>query len=987
MKNEILSSSLDELGYKLMDEIQRRNSFFSTITLVFPTKRINDWFKAFWLRNSSDLLINIRSMTLKEILPELIQNENNFQVMSRQQLFSFVLEELSNKNALSYLPKNIQDYLLEEKQRFINPQKLYDLSNTFTDLFSSYEKDDIMFDNYQKTLYENVLKRASQAYMTTLAEKFRTRNGMDPFGSLIFFGFTKIDKLEEKIIEEYAKENDFNYFGLIEDTSYKKEYHYLKAPSMEREVEALHSEICTLIKNNKNVSYSDFLVIIPSINDYETTIKKVFVSGDEKYPSIPFSINDRQKMDSEITTALHILFNTIAHGSYTRDDFISLVSNKMIAKARGIREDEAESFKECILKMEVYRTLKTRDDFDYARKRLLLSLVSSINDDGENIITLKGKDYIPYSSIDMDHEAIAKFVKVINDLESFKKTMEQSTVIDSESYHEIINEFDKWFSIKDSLGNETNGLYQKMLKSLRCFERESLNGSEISLATFIYFAKEESRIQKSNTRDFFSSGVTFTTFDSNTIVSARYVFFLNAGSGFLPSTKKVSELDLRDHDDISDHNQVKERTAFFLSYENAEQFYISFINRDLKTDEELYPSTFLLELLARKEPIEGKDGYQMSLDETRSYDKLFTKKEFHDKGYFKNLTSDRNMDVINDHVDINDYDSINKFKVSKISDFLTEPLIYKAQVLFGKEDDKDELLQNEYEPFDFEDNKDKGIIKKIAIDLLKNHRKEFNNEKGNEQIDYSEYGELKKKLNLQHKIPDINQPINEADFKRLINKAYAIQKQITIASNNCYEIVKLEDLPLNYFDENDSTKNTHWVLTSTEEVCRYKTSNMVMYYAYKDAGNDRDLIKLYAVALMDIASIKTNTSYEYEIELNAGKSNTKEDLKANFKLSPDKAVEILNQIYKMMNDYTENYYLPLFPAKNIKNFNDMKYCFDKEGFFKDKKLFDPSKDLGYNSETFYYDYVERKEKISNLILFKTDKSKQKKTKKTKESED
>lgn len=988
MKKEITANQLNKLGQEAIKEIKQRKSFFTTITMVFPNKRTGDFFKSFWLKNNDEVLLNIEYKTIDEILPTLIETEKRYQILKKQQMFSFVLEELSSFEEKDCLPSFIKNYLLNENKAGINQQKLYDLSSTLTSLFLEYENNQTEISDYQKEIYDRVITKAKNYNMTTLSTLFRERKGFIKKENLIFFGFSSLNNLSKTIIDEYSKEYDFSFYELILDEKVQIPYHFIKAPSMIREVEALHSQICTILHNNKDISFSDFLVIVPSINEYESTIRRVFLADDKSFPSIPFSINDKEKMESEITSALNILYNSVALNSYTRDDFMSLVTNKMIDKVRGISEEESKAFRDTILNMEVYRELDNRFDFDYAKKRLLLSLVSSINDEDENIIELKGKEYLPYSSIDMNKDSIVKFIKIIDDLKSFKETMTMvhETKITPETYKLIINEYDKWFSIKDDFGNETNGQYKKLLNSLKSFSREEIASSNISLESFVYFAKEESKIKRTNSSEYFSSGITFTSFDKDAILYSKYVFFLNAGSTSLPSKKVVSELDLRNKEEILSNAKELERKAFFLTYQNCEEFYISYINKDTKTDEELYPSTFLLDLSKKFNSMDGEKGLQIPLDETRDNSLLFTKKEITDKGYFNNLTSDSDIESIDETSGKLEYEVNVKLNVNNLRDFLLEPLSFKTKALFGYHDNKDEEIKNKFEPFKMMENKVTILSRKIAIELLKNDHRDFSKD---ENINYESYEGLKTKLNLQHKIPDINEPINESNFRKILKEAIDIQKEISINSNNLYEIEKLQDLPLHYEDKYNKDYNVTWVLTCKDEICHIKSNNAFIYYAYKKQGNMRDIMQLYIISLMEIASLNTNPSYEYDITLNAGKKTNKAKeipISKSFKLSTSKAKEILNNIFYSLNDYTVNYYLPLFPSKDINNYYDLITIFLSERYFDDKDLFDIEKDLGYDQENFQAEIKERIEKVKSYILFDLDDPNKSKKKDEKEKD-
>ncbi len=967
MKKIIKSSQLNDLGYQMIDEIKKRNSFFSSMNIVVPSKRVSEWFKAFWLKNQSEMLININFRTMKEVMPMLIDDDRNFEIMSRQQLFSYILEEIHDQKSQEYLPEQIRNYLLDEHTKALNPQKAYDLAKTFTSLFMEYEDETMNITGYQKTIHDNVLIRAKSHNQTTLLDMLRNKSDMKRMENLFFFGFTSLTGLEETILDEYALEYDFSLYQLEDEKRTYVSPDLVLAPSMTREVEALHSQICKIIRDDSSVSYSDFLVIIPCMNEYATTIRRVFTSGDEKFPSIPYSINQREKVDSDITDVLNILFNTIAYESYTRDDFMSLASNKTVMAARGITEDEITAFTDSILDMEVYRKALTRDDFDYAKKRLLLSMVSSINDGKEGIIKLKDKEYLPYSSIDMNHEAIIKFVKMIDDIMSFKKTMENIVNITHDSYVQIITEFDKWFSIKDKNGNETNGVYQKLLRALKCFDQTEKDCGCVSLEAFVYFAKEESRIEKKQSTDFFTSGITFTSFEDNLVLSAKYIFFLNAGSASLPKKISVSELDIRDREKVIRSKTETEKRTFFLLCRNAEHFQISYINRDLKTDEEKYPSGFLLELIGGDLKNLTERKQIISLDETRDYSELFTKKEFVEKDYYNNLLSDHESVQENDDIITKEFQNLNKFDINRIAEFLHEPLIYKTNRLFGKDDDKDEQIQNEYEPFEFDNAKSSVLVRKIVLDLLRNHPIDVSLNEEKIQIDYEQYDELKRELNLQHKIPDINKPINDEDFRNLIDRAIKVQKLISKESGNSYEILRLEDLPMHYSSEDGTTEET-WVLTCNNEICRHKSENLNSYYLCKDNPSNHDLLKLYSYALMDIASIGKNSSYVHEINLYCGIDKNGKELKETFSVSSDEARDILNKIYHEMNDSNDMYYLSSPMDNDFKSFEKLKETFLDEKFFSHKMMFDPDKDLGYDKTSFKKLYAERRAKMKSLVL-------------------
>ena len=233
---------------------------------------------------------------------------------------------------------------------------------------------------------------------------------------------------------------------------------------------------------------------------------------------------------------------------------------------------------------------------------MLLSKVSSINNIDENIVELTDGNYLPYSTISLNDEAIIKFVSLIDDIDSWCNLLNDITYVNKDNILLIKEELSKWFSIKDTYGFETNNYFKKVCNVINTFYRLDVSNNNVPLSTLVYFMLDVSKVTAIKSGDYFIKGVTFADFNETSILSSKYVFFLNAGSKELPKVIIKKEIDLRDYD-IS--NKGKSKQAFFIQVNNASNhFFVSYINKDLKTDEELYPSTFVLDLKNKKEVTE-----------------------------------------------------------------------------------------------------------------------------------------------------------------------------------------------------------------------------------------------------------------------------------------------------------------------------------------------------------------------------------------------
>ncbi|MBQ8206604.1 MAG: hypothetical protein IJZ77_04000, partial [Bacilli bacterium] len=660
------------------------------------------------------------------------------------------------------------------------------------------------------------------------------------------------------------------------------------------------------------------------------------------FPNIPYVINDRKLVETNVSVGIKKLFEIFNKKFYTRLDFFELINNKDIQEARGITDSDVDNFSKSIVAMNVYRKNDNSDDWDYAKKRVLLSKIAGINDVDNNIVELNDDNYLPYSNISFDNASIVKFVKLIDDLSSWQNLLSEIKYINNENLLLVKEELNKWFSIKDLSGFETNKYYKNVLDVFNFWYTMNISNDTIPLNTLFYTIFDASTVMQVSKGDYFTRGITFADFDVDSILSAKYVFFLNTSSNELPRLKVKSELDLRNYD-ITEKEKME--NAFFIQYQNADKFYISYVDKDLKTDEDFFKSSFVLDLEKRLEVNEEK----ISLDETRSWEELYTKREYKNKDYYLTLLSsqeenEEDIDLINEH------ESLKKIKAKDMASFLEEPLKYKASILFGKSDELDENMKEEYEPLELSALTSSILSKKVMIDLLTNKQ---------ESLNEKHFDDLLKRFNLEHKLPNINNVINEESFADTCLKAVEVYKYVNDITNGNYEIVTIPDVIIN-----------DWVLTNNQEVCRYVENTSRTYIQMKKLIDKKDDYKeyllLYILSLMDVISLPENT---YEIKLSRRMS-------VSYEITPSEAKQILINIYELMNDYEENVCLPitLFYKQNIKTLDDLIENLLLQngspwGYFDDKKMFDYEKQLGYTNENFYEKYKNLRNKRIKLIKY------------------
>lgn len=930
---------LNKLGDLLIEKIKSRTNVFDSMTVVFPSDKIAQWFKTYWLKTQDDVLMNVKFKNIDDALLELIDSEKQYQLLTRENFKSFIIKHLALEEV--DIPEDIKNYLFN-KDGSINSIKIYDLANALSKLYIAYENDNFKISGWQKQLYDLVLKDSSEFGFVTLSYLLNSSNIVKQVkNEMVLFGFSSFTKLQERILEKYTEASNITLFSLQQDKKYSKEYEITSAPSKLREIEVVHTEICKLLQN-KNNTYSDFLIVAPDISAYEGVIPRVFIQDNINFPNIPYGINDRKRVETNLSVGLKKLFEIYNKKFYSRLDFFELINNKDIQLARELTAEDIQNFSESIVAMNVYRNCENSDDWDYAKKRILLSKISGINDINENVIELKCDSYLPYTNIYFDDSAIVKFVKIIEDLKKWQQLLSEIKFVNRENLLKIKNELNKWFSIKDENGFETNKHLKHVLKVINSWYTMNISLDTIPLNTLFYMLFDSSIATEFNSSDCFVKGITFSDYDENAILSAKYVFFLNAGSNEFPRPTIKSELDLREYD-ITE--KEKKEAAFFIQYQNAtNKFYISYVNKNLKTDEDFFPSSFIIKLQERLK-IKPKE---ITLDETRSWNELFTRKEYKNKDYYLSLLSSRENEEIIDESQ-HSHEPLKKYRIKDIADFLEEPLKYKATNLFGRKSELDDKLRIEFEQLYMDSMDEFSIYKKLLSDLLIEKEKSPTQEK---------IEETKKQLNLSRKLPNINQIVQDCSFDEIINAVKQHIEYIYEKTQENFDVIKLQDFVFEY-------NSMQCIIFCNEPVCVSVQDNERMYIQIKPqttSNKGKNLLYLYVFSLVDIASLPEK---EYKVKLDRG-------VTGKFVITPSEAKEILVKIHELMNDYEENVCLPIscFDNKKVNDYASfIHYLPNYWEYFDSKKLFDLENQLGYTYDNFWDKYTKLRDERKKIIKY------------------
>ena len=764
------------------------------------------------------------------------------------------------------------------------------------------------------------------------------------------------------------------------------------APTVLREVEALHSKICHLLEKD-DTQLGDILVVAPHIQDYKTAIEQVFDQNDQfatdsLFPYIPYTIADYSGERSLTAEALTILFGIWKKGYLSRADLFSLLHNHLVQSVRDISDEDVFNWSDWVSNLNVYRDREGKKDWQKAKNRILLSRLTT-----DLVVSADGSEaFLPYESMtSADNDVLYNFIQIIDDLESWAAFAKKNKFT-SDDLDTIRTMLESWLltgdNTPDDLYNESL-VFQNVVEEI---ERQKLTlEKEVYPDCFTNALFDRSAAVTLHSSNILAQGITFANFESNRVLSAKYVFFMGLDSKVFPGTDSEIELDLRKNNEDPEKNKEagdeslpqKNKNAFLCQLMAArEGFFISYINKNLQKDEDFFMSSVLKNLFETlynlSEDDKEKASYQevIIIDEERPWKELYTPREFRNKNNFNKLqknkvqTSDTTQPEGEPaQADIATAALPDRVKISDIKKYLYEPFKFMVEQKLSVDDDSAEEEDSEFEPIFFDRLTQSALRKRQIMSALQNEsQKEFQKElttelKNTNALPDTFFGE-----SALHHIFEARDPILEKKNELIPEKT-----PMVFGESRMWLIKKAPNI---------TDKN--WYVTG-ETVWFNKDFAQTKIIQTLDLNNSENYFGGYITALLLIADRpeEENASvYTANLNVIKYKDGAASSTTMSFSASPEKARLVLNKIYRAM--YIEAFHRCA-PWNTI--YNDMNKEPDEEplsfegfqnsltgdngcwSYFSKADFFDPATDVGYNEESFDELWETTKQHQKELILF------------------
>ena len=851
------------------------------------------------------------------------------------------------------LPPYIKNYI------YVNDSyvdgKVLDLSKELASLFIQYENDLFEISSWQKDIYDGVLELADS--INYLSKTSLSNDVWKKHEQIYLFNLAFLNNyLIERIIE-LAKYNDVYYYLQEVDGSYKLDdaiknasskiiniggdykptISLTAAPSILKEVQNVHSNICALLKDPQ-VSYSDILVVAPDINQYETTIRLVFHQDNVDFVNIPYFIDKKENPNKIYLDAIEVLADIASKQYFTRAHFYKLINNEIFKKQRSIDDEDIEKIMSTLVNLNIFRNHEFLDEWDYLKKRLLLAKLVDHNVHDNNIINLNGTDYISYETLDLDDDRIVKIVNLIDDIKDWMNVISFNGKLDDDAYDCLINQLNHLFIIPD----EPSRIYQQIVEEIKLWQALKINNLTINamLVKIKQMVDYESKKYHNN----YVKGITFTNLNWTSPKPYQYVFMMGMSSNNMPRNDIKSELDER-NDIIS--KLTYDKYAFFAQYQNAlKGCYFSYVNIDLATEAEYFKSSFVLDVFhnlgyldAEIKNLEKK----LTLDETRPWDELYTKKEFKLKTNSVTLNKGdyEKTDLTNYQINYPTF-----IKMSDLISFLQEPYNKKINTLLGKLSNNAKEFDLDYEDYNLDNLCKYHINKELFSDFLENKNPSSE--------------EIIKKYKLDNTLVFAEQ------YSGFINDMIMVTEDLIL--NNFQGFTKFNPPSLD-LNAGDIT----WHLEANRYCYKKLTENGIEYlFADKKVKSNEYLKNFMNIYIQALADIAMHQEMEYHVELTLINVNKNPITTYEANLTPTKAKEILNKIYLHYIDYENIKFINAYFYRHDLLFDKMETLINGNDFIiKDEnfKLVEGKKDSGYLEETFEEEFKKVQADYNDLFIF------------------
>lgn len=822
-------SSLHEVADQAIKQIQANwTDPFEEPIVLFSSANVQKWFTKYWIQKEG-VVANVNSPSLEHFLWKSLNPDEGDTLLSAEKLQMALLAALQQDEYWKTVP-TLKTFLGEDPEEAAFPAKIVDLAANLAAKFREYEfafcedfikawtcgesyftgapAEALETEKWQRDLYAKVFSEGLGA--CSLPQLYMKKKGeADLFKNLagktiVLIGLFSVGKFYRDMIEAIGKVAQVTLYVPAVTCSEKPEWtrfsesnlklwkpdaagiksleipeniEIVAAPSKLREIENLYQKVWEAV--DSGIRLDDMLVLVPNLDDYRPSIERVFEGF-----SLPHNYASSSMSMALVSKVAMELLEMATAGEISRSGFLALVRNPLVQKARGFNRDQCDAFEKWVEDVCMYRekvadkpeeefsnqnsSINPVNSWSFGIRRLLLNRLST-----EKVVM--GETYYPYSDIESsDTQTLEVFCKLVDDVETFIR--ERNEFVDDD------NGFHYWKNIdllKSFIGitgfEEEVPTYRSLLRVLYAVK-------DLDFLQVKFFVMGALSGVESDRGKFLLNGLTFARFSPEMFVPMKRIFMVGMNSSDFPGSDNESTLDIRVLANMRESLKdgvAQNHSAFFNELISAEKVYISYLNKNLKTDAECYASSIVSELKEFKSIPETV----LTLDENGEEESLLSLRRVMRK-HVDSMLLGKKLEVESKLKNLPPMPIPEDFDVRTMAKFLENPFEFQIKQVLNIRDERDATAQT-LEPIEA-DNIQLSVWNKMMFAEYREHAHEF--------ADFAENfkSPTKEKLDLMYSLDaEIEKDFAELTAQREV-RAQALKKEQKIKIKDARDIAASE---------------------------------------------------------------------------------------------------------------------------------------------------------------------------------------------------
>lgn len=369
-----------------------------------------------------------------------------------------------------------------------------------------------------------------------------------------------------------------------------------------REVQGLRDYLLHVFKEQPEIKPRDILVLAPDLKDYGPCIHAVF--GSDKL--LPYSVADRPQRHEEQISDLFCRFLNLVGGRRSLLDIIAFLEAPLVARRFGIRREDLSRLSDLLREAGIawgrdaeFRANHVGVAFEenswrFGLDRLLIGLALFEEDgsvQGKIPLGIEGSDALLLSNV---LEFTDCLFELLDSLEAYGDAPQSVEIWEEHLRHALDHLFVQDYTTAEGRSETGQSLYALL-------QAKSIIGAAatIDFATVRLLLTQALESEESG-RGFLQGCITFCKLLPMRSIPAKVVCLLGMNEGTLPRQVQPCGFDLMaSFPKTGDRSIRRDDRYLFLEtlLSVRDRLYISYIGRDMRSNEEQGPSILISELL------------------------------------------------------------------------------------------------------------------------------------------------------------------------------------------------------------------------------------------------------------------------------------------------------------------------------------------------------------------------------------------------------